>query len=481
MKRFLTFLIVLALLCINTFPVYACNEEQSKKYVSEIIFGDDATIHESDKNTKMLMSALYLCCEQADKQGQDRIDYLKKQKLSKVPTIANINVTNSALIECAHIGWDFEYAANKKVRANRKKILQNTVNKVFDFGALSRIFGSGTAKSESMAALLYYSHILADYLADDPIDTAIENKEISVPSYVGQPYIEINGGVPSFTSRQKKRTNADSTYSGLDRLGRAGVAFAVLSKETMPAAGSRQDIGMIKPSGWNQAKYPGIVNSDPPYVFNRCHLIAHQLDGNDGENNLITGTRYLNEVGMKPFEDLVAEYIRKTGNHVVYRATPVYDGDNKLASGVQIEAYSVEDEGKGVCINVYCYNVQPGIDINYASGNNELAETINDSSSAIPFAVSNPSDANPDLIYEISNHLKVLFGDKKGRNSTTYTSMMNEIDVIANDARSLGTIGEKPAQTYLKKKECEYKLFQTLKTYVPQLLKKEDFFKAAYK
>ncbi len=479
MKRVPAFLLMLVILLAHTVPIYACEEGQSQNRVLEILFGDDASTHEDDEKTKMLMNALYLCCEQSDNQGQDKIDFLKKKKVSKVPTIANINVKNSELIESSHIGWDLEYASNSKARSNRKKVLQNTVDKVFGFGFFQKIFGGGNEKSNSIAALLYYSHILADYLADDPEDTEVMYDGNLIPSYAGSPYVDINGGIPSFTASQKRETETYSVYSGLDSLGRCGVAFAILGDDTMPEPNSRQNIGYIKPSGWNQEKYEGIVNSEPPYIYNRCHLIAHQLDGNDGEDNLITGTRYLNETGMKPFEDLVAEYIRRTGNHVVYRVTPVYEEDNKLASGVQIEAYSIEDKGEAICFNVYCYNIQPGISINYVAGTNESAETLNDSSSAIPFATNNPNDTDPDLIYEISKHLTVLFKKQKNDTPTAYTSMMNEIEVIANDARSIDE--DLSAQSFLKKKECEYQLFQCLRTYVPTLLKKEGYFKSAFK
>lgn len=480
MKRFWTFFLAIVLLFANSVTTYACDEKQSKHRVAEILFGDDALSYSSDENAKMLLDALYLCCEQSDSQGKDKIDYLKNKKVSKIPTVDDINIKNNELIECSHISWEYEYLYNKKVRDNRKKLLQNTVNKVFDFGTINNWFGSETGKCNSFAALLYYSHILSDYLADDPEDTETSIKGRTVSSYCGQAYIEINGGRPSFSASQKKITESYVSFSSLDSLGRCGVAFAVLDYDTMPPSNSRQDIGMIKPSGWNQEKYPGIVNSDPAFLYNRCHLIAHQLAGNDEKNNLITGTRYLNETGMKPFEDQVAQYIKNTNNHVLYRATPIFDGDNKVASGVQLEAYSVEDAGKGICFNVYCYNVQPGIDINYISGKNELADKIYDVGNAIPFAVNNPSDDNPDLIYEMNKHLEILFGDQKDSNSSIYTMLMGDINSIAYEARSLGKIDEKPAQKYLKMKECEYKYFQTIKMYVPMLLKNEDFFNKTF-
>lgn len=284
--------------------------------------------------------------------------------------------------------------------------------------------------------------------------------------------------MPSFTPSQKKNTTSFSQYSSLDSLGRCGTAIANISTDNMAPAGSRQYIGSIKPTGWETVKYPGFVNSNPAYLYNRCHLIAHQLNGNDTSVNLITGTRYLNESGMKPFEDKVASYIQTTGNHVLYRATPIFEGDNLVASGIQLEAYSVEDAGKGICFNVYCYNVQPGVSINYATGANAVADEIYDTDDSLPFAVTNPSDANPDLIFEVNKHLAILFNGQK--TSFNYTSIMNEIGEIATEARAVGDKGENAVQRYIKLKEYEYKYLDVLMTYVPELLKNEDFFTSAF-
>ena len=192
-------------------------------------------------------------------------------------------------------------------------------------------------------------------------------EELNIPEYSGKAYVEINGGKPFFEA-EEITTKEFETYSDLDMLGRCGVAYANISKELLPIE-ERGEIGAIKPSGWCQEKYPGIVNSEPPYLYNRCHLIAFCLAGeNDNEKNLITGTRYMNVEGMLPFEEKVVRYVTKTSNHVLYRVTPVFEGSNLVASGVIMEAYSVEDDGKGICFCVYCYNVQPGIVIDYRTG-----------------------------------------------------------------------------------------------------------------
>ena len=194
---------------------------------------------------------------------------------------------------------------------------------------------------------------------------------LKIPEYSGQAYAEINGNIPFFYE-EDKTTRSFESYSELDSLGRCGVAYANVSREFMPTE-DRGEIGSIKPSGWQQAKYEGIVNSSPPYLYNRCHLIAYCLTAeNANEKNLITGTRYMNVEGMLPFEEAVARYLDRNDNHVLYRVTPIFEGNNLVASGVHIEAYSVEDEGAGICFCVYCYNVQPGVKIDYKTGESKV-------------------------------------------------------------------------------------------------------------
>lgn len=196
---------------------------------------------------------------------------------------------------------------------------------------------------------------------------------LNIPAYSGQPYTIINDNVPYFNEEDKQVKSFES-YSNLDSLGRCGVAYACVSRELMPTE-DRGEIGSIKPSGWNQTKYEGIVDSNPPYLYNRCHLIAYCLTAeNANEKNLITGTRYLNVKGMLPFEEEVARYLDTHDNHVLYRVTPIFEGNNLVASGVLIEAYSVEDEGAGICFCVYCYNVQPGVEIDYKTGESKVAK-----------------------------------------------------------------------------------------------------------
>lgn len=195
----------------------------------------------------------------------------------------------------------------------------------------------------------------------------------NIPEYSKSPYTEINNNVPNFTDKEKQKKKSFEKYSRLDRLGRCGVAFANVSVDTMPDK-KRGSISSVHPTGWVQNEYAFISDG---HVYNRCHLIGYQLTGeNANERNLITGTRYMNVEGMLPFEDKVANYVTSTDNHVLYRVTPVFEGDNLLASGVEMEAWSVEDNGKGVCFNVYCYNVQPGVMITYSNGNNKADGTV---------------------------------------------------------------------------------------------------------
>lgn len=193
----------------------------------------------------------------------------------------------------------------------------------------------------------------------------------AIPAYDGKAYVAVNNNEPFFTDSDMT-TTAFENYSDLDSLGRCGVAYANICKDIMPTE-KRGKIGMIKPSGWHTVKYDVIKDR---YLYNRCHLIGYQLAGeNANPKNLITGTRYLNVEGMLPFENLVADYVNNTGNHVLYRVTPMFSGSNLVANGVLIEAKSVEDNGGGILFNVYCYNVQPGVGINYENGDSWLDGT----------------------------------------------------------------------------------------------------------
>ena len=194
---------------------------------------------------------------------------------------------------------------------------------------------------------------------------------LGIPPYSGSPYVKVNNNVPFFHG-ELPLPDGYEEYSLLDKLGRCGVAEANLSISLMPTE-KRGPIGMVKPSGWHTVRYDDII--DKKYLYNRCHLIGFQLAGeNANELNLITGTRYLNIDGMLSFENQLAGYVKSTGNHVRYRVTPLFEGDELVARGVLMEAESVEDNGRGVCFNVFCYNVQPGIEIDYLTGDSHVAQ-----------------------------------------------------------------------------------------------------------
>jgi DNA-entry nuclease len=202
-----------------------------------------------------------------------------------------------------------------------------------------------------LLVLLAISSLLSPFLS------VSASAAVSLPKYNGSAYVQLNGNSPAFTAKEKKNTSAFETYSNLDSLGRCQVAYANICKEIMPTE-KRGDISAIHPSGWQSNM-----------GWERCHLIGFQLAGeNANEKNLITGTHYFNVTGMLPFENMVADYVKETGNHVLYRVTPYFEGSNLVASGVQMEAWSVEDKGEGICFNVYVFNIQPGSTIDYATG-----------------------------------------------------------------------------------------------------------------
>ena len=208
--------------------------------------------------------------------------------------------------------------------------------------------------------------------------TASAFNAADVPAYSGKPYTAVNNNEPYFTS-DNLTTEAFENYSELDALGRCGVAYANVCLETMPTE-KRGNISEVKPTGWHSVKYD---NVDGKSLYNRCHLIGYQLTAeNANQQNLITGTRYLNVDGMLPFENMVADYVKETDNHVLYRVTPIFTGDNLVADGVLMEGYSVEDEGDGICFCVYAYNVQPGITIDYATGDSWLSSEKGNSDSS---------------------------------------------------------------------------------------------------
>lgn len=253
----------------------------------------------------------------------------------------------------------------------------------------------------------------------------------AIPAYDGKAYVAVNNNEPFFTDSDMT-TTAFENYSDLDSLGRCGVAYANICKDIMPTE-ERGKIGMIKPSGWHTVKYDVIKDR---YLYNRCHLIGYQLAGeNANPKNLITGTRYLNVEGMLPFENLVADYVNNTGNHVLYRVTPMFSGSNLVANGVLIEAKSVEDNGGGILFNVYCYNVQPGVGINYENGDSWLDGTTGSASSGLD------SSAAEDSAADSSNSetmVHITATGKKYHRAGCRTLKKSDTEVTLDEAKSMG-------------------------------------------
>ena len=262
-----------------------------------------------------------------------------------------------------------------------------------------------------------------------------------IPAYSGTPYTEVNGNQPYFTE-EELTTQSFETYSELDSLGRCGVAYANVGQNLMPTE-PRGEIGAVKPSGWHLVKYD---NVDGKYLYNRCHLIAYMLAAeNANPQNLITGTRYLNVQGMLPFETKVCDYVKNTGNHVLYRVTPIFDGDNLLADGVLMEAYSVEDAGEGICFCVFAYNVQPGIGIDYATGDNWAEGSGTYQSTAAPAAVETPApQPETDTAVQITPESSVSQESRE----TTYVLNTNTKKFHYPTCSSVDDMKEKNKQIY---------------------------------
>ena len=263
----------------------------------------------------------------------------------------------------------------------------------------------GAALFLFLALLLGLVSCINIQVEDAGTNTAPAFSESSIPEFSGSPYTFINGNKPVF-SKDELKTVGYEKYSPLDSLDRCGAALASCGIEIMPAKDEeRGSINSVTPSGWIQATYDTSIVSGG-YLYNRCHLIGWQLSAeNANEKNIITGTKYLNINGMLPFENMIADYIKETKNHVAYRVTPIFEGNNLVCSGVQLEAYSIEDNGAGICFNVYCYNVQPGVIIDYATGSSRL-EGVDPASSQSGSVTLAPS--GDDIDYVLNTNTKKI-------------------------------------------------------------------------
>lgn len=473
-RRLLAGLLTLLLLAGGPVTALACDEAQSNAYLTELLLGQQKESYESRADMELILDALYLCSMQWGTVGEDRLEKLKKARLSGVPSPESIRLSEEALYACSHNRWDFVSAEHSEAQSLRRDLLRRSLTKVFDFGWFQEHFQRDRGQIDDLAALLCDVHILADYLADDPRDTEFSAKGYDIPAYSGAASREINGGIPDFTEEQKQSTTPFKNYSELDRYGRCGEGLTCIGPEVLKAIPPRADIGSILPTGWDQKSYDRIMPTGEP-LYNRCHLVAHSLGGMDTEWNLVTGTRYLNEA-MAEYERAVADYIRETGGHVLYRAVPVYVGSNLVVSGIHLEAYSLEDQGKGICFSRYFYNVQPGVDIDYKTGSSQMADLTLAGHEMLPFALSGASGEAPDLMYEIQDRLGRLFAGQK--DTAAYSRMMDELDGVADRARNV--TGDKSWQVYGNLKVCQHEYMGILLDYVPELLSREPFYREAF-
>jgi DNA-entry nuclease len=238
--------------------------------------------------------------------------------------------------------------------------------------------GSGSSSSSASSAVSSAAEQSSQETSEPAVKTEKSVSLGKIPKFSGKAYVNIKHGKPDFKKSELKKKSYEH-YSELDSLGRCGTAKACIGKDLMPT-GKRGSIGSVRPSGWQLIKYDFISGK---YLYNRCHLIGYQLTGeNANARNLITGTRYLNIDGMLPFENMTADYIKETGNHVLYKVTPIFKGNNLVASGVHMEAESVEDHGDGISFNIYAYNNQPGVKINYATGESKSTGKYSSSGSS---------------------------------------------------------------------------------------------------
>ena len=304
-----------------------------------------------------------------------------------------------------------------------KNIFKFKKSLIMTFGILVCLFGFISCSSTNISSINNIVQSLENYNSNNIILTnPNENNNYSnidvsniydIPEYSGEDYIILNNNVPNFSDSDLTTTSFEE-YSPLDSLGRCGVAYANVGTDIMPTE-KRESISSVKPSGWQSVKYDIVEGK---YLYNRSHLIGYQLTAeNANARNLITGTRYFNATLMLPYENMVADYIKETNNHVLYRVTPLFEGNNLVATGVQMEAKSVEDNGEGIEFNVFVYNVQPGIKIDYATGNNALSdEKIVETESSNNTTSSTNSTSNPNNTNNTtSNEYTVIRGNSKSK------------------------------------------------------------------
>ena len=473
--------IIAIIICIVVLVTSSCQHvtlsqelvsEVQNPYLLQMLFGNRASQYKSNEKAQMLLSALFLCCGHYKEEGQDVVNYLKSKGVSRIPNYNDISISErEELLKCVCSSWDNSVydITDKKIRSARKNIIINTVKKIFTFSKTD-------PSAEQFAKLLYYLDILSVYYSCYELDkTGVSFNRYSVPPYTGNPTIQLNGNIPVFTENQKRA--AEPFYTPLNEKKLCGVVYAVIGEETLSPPGSRDEaaIRSILPPGIEKQFAYEDIPGCKQNIYSRCHLLAHQLFiGTDRETNLITGTTYFNEYGMKPYEDKVAAYVKGTGNHVLYKVTPVYVGNNSIASGVQMEAYSVEDNGSGICFNIYCYNVLPGIGINYENGASYKKDELAGNDWTLPFSLFGADKNHIDFIYEMEACLNAVFSNNLTSNK--FIGMKDELSKIAIAARALNP---KKVSDYDELQKYEYDYMNTLINYLPMLLQDCGFFSQA--
>ena len=360
------------------------------------------------------------------KRGAKRYKKAKAGKKGRVAVFAAVAIILAAIgVSQKDIGR-LEQAADKVLDAY-ETVLDAGTSREGAENSVSETSESGTAGATGTGANVY-------------VDLA------AIPAYSGEPYAVVNGNIPYFTDSDMTSESFEY-YSDLDELGRCGTAYSSVGTDLMPTE-KRGSISKVKPSGWQVSKYDFV---DGKYLYNRCHLIGYQLTAeNANEKNLITGTRYLNVQGMLPFETKVCDYIKNTGNHVLYRVTPIFDGDNLLADGVLMEAYSVEDVGEGIQFCVFAYNVQPGIGIDYATGDNWAESNAASQEAAAPIVIETPTQQpQTDTTVQITPEPSV----PQESQETTYVLNTNTMKFHYPSCSSVDQMKEKNKEIYTGNRE----------------------------
>lgn len=350
--------------------------------------------------------------------------FIKYKSLKKFPKFIITTVFSCLLVSSLIFGWAMiEVIKNPDdyTTTNSSEELLETLNNEY----LSNIETLTSDDNGLEITLNTATDITNSYHNKQPSGSLVSTAKIDlsdIPTFNNKPYVAINNNQPYFDADD---FNCESFeyYSSLDSQGRCGVVYACIGTELMPTE-ERGEIGQIKPTGWHTIKYDVV---DGKYLYNRCHLIGWQLTGeNSNERNLITGTRYMNVQSMLPFENMVADYIKETNNHVLYRVTPIFEEDYLLANGVQIEAYSVEDNGEGICFNVFCYNAQPGIAIDYSTGKSRLIDN-SVTSTAKKQEVITENIPTTEIFYESSSVVDYVVNINTGKFHYYHCSSVDDI------------------------------------------------------